>query len=130
MPNYSNTSATSISSGFQNYTVTSGSVSVGAQVLGAFGFQQYYITIPLNNSNAVSEVQTKCSLDSYWNLVDGTVVRRYPDWATSNYEISSMVYFTGGNLIIYTYLVELTGAPQAIPAFTIDARAFLFKAPF
>jgi len=130
MPNYSNTSATSISSGFQNYTVKDGSVSVGAQTLGAFGFQQYTITIPLENNNAISEVQLKCSLDSFWSLVDGTVFRRYPTWAISNYELSSMVYFTGGNLIIYTYLVDLTGASQSIPAFTIDARAFLFKAPF
>lgn len=130
MPNFTKTAATSLASGFQNYTVKDGSVSVASFTLGAFSYTNHTITIPLDNSNAISEVQLKVSLDSYWTSVEGVVYRRYPSWVASNYGIDSYVYFTGGNLVISSYVYDETGGSQTIPSFTITARAFLFKAPF
>lgn len=129
MPNFTKTAATSLASGFQNYTVKSGSVVVPSASLPAFSYTTHTITIPLDNANAVSEVQLNVSLDSYWTSVEGVVYRRYPNWP-GNYGIDSNVYFSGGNLVISSYLYDQTGSPQVIPAFTISARAFLFKAPF
>ena len=130
MPNLSKTAATSAVSGFQNYLYKTGSLTVSSFTLGAFSYSRQTITIPMSNANAISEVQVKLGLDSYWTSVEGVVYRRYPSWSASSYGVDTYCYFTGGNLIVDSYIYDETGASQTIPTFTIDVRAFLYLAPF
>ena len=123
--------ASSKFSGFKNNQNKSDSLSVASFTLGAFAFVAHTITIPIDNADSISSVQVKYTgLDDFWREVDGTAFRRYPSWSVQLYEISSQVYFSGSNLIIYTYIADLSGSSQTIPAFTIDVEAALFLAPF
>lgn len=119
-------------SGFQNYTAVSFAASVAGQNLTAGSFiGPIRASTPLNNSNAVCEVQIQYTgLDGFWRELPGVIVDNIPNAASPNYQIETFSYFSGGSLIVDTYISNQTGITVAIPAITFNCRGFLFLAPF
>lgn len=118
---------------FQEYDKVSFSVSVPGQNLTAGSFVSYTASTPLNNANAVTNIQIQYNgLDSFWRYVPGRVYAGYPDYdfGTRKYEVGSYTYYNGSNLNVFTYIVNQTGGTVAIPAFSVDIVAFLYLAPF
>lgn len=123
--------AASAFSGFKNYTAKEFSVSVPAQALGAGDFVQYSASTTLDNTNAVSQVQIRYTgLETFWRIVPGSVGARFPTYSAADYEITTLVYFSGGTLSVYSFIVDQTGLGTSIPDITIDCKASLFLAPF
>jgi hypothetical protein len=131
MSNVTKIRAASAFSGFKNSPTKLFSVSVPGQNLGAGAFVHYTASTTLDNANAISQVQVKyTNLETFWRVVPGMTIGRYPTYAVPNYEIGSLVYFTGGSVTVYTYIANQTGGVVAIPAISIDCSASLFLAPF
>lgn len=86
---------------------------------------------PLDNADQISEVQAQLSgLESFTREVEGSIVLNVPNNAAPTYQIEIMSYFTGGALIVDTYISNQTGGTITLPAITFNFTAFLFKAPF
>lgn len=120
-------------SGFSNYTPSVPfSTTVNSQNI-ATG---HYIgplraSTPLNNSNAVTEVQIQyVGLDSFVRILPGVIVYNTPNATSPNYQIESFSYFTGGNLIVDSYISNQTAGTITIPTITFACQGFLFNAPF
>lgn len=118
--------------GFSNYQEATFSAAYGGGNIAAGGFAgPIRAQTALNNSNAVSEVQVMWSgLESFYRLVPGATFQDYPTAGTRQYQVVSMVYYTGGNLIVDSYVVNQTGLTVSTPAITFNCRAFLYIAPF
>lgn len=118
-------------SGFSNYKQVTGSVSVPGQTLSASQvIGPFSITIPLDNTNAVSEVQLEYSgLDEFWRLLPGSIAVDYPNADLPNYQILSFSFYSGGFLNVDTYISDQAGG-SVIPNITINCNAFLYLAPF
>lgn len=123
--------ATTLFSGFGNYGSVPFSAVIAGQNLGAGAVVSAGASTPLNNTNAISQVQVQYTgLDAFWRLLPGVVIADYPNASSPNYQIESFSYFTNGILHVDTYISNQTGGTVAIPAITISCRAFLFLAPF
>lgn len=126
-----------LANGFKNYNSADFFVNYAG---GSIAFNTYAgpirATTPLNNTNAVAEVQVQYSgLETFWRSVPGVIITNYPNNATLTYQIQTFTYFSGGNLVVDTYIINQTGsavAPAAvsIPALTIYCSAKLYNAPF
>lgn len=131
MLNFSKAAFTTTAGGFKNYDSKDFSVSVPAQNLTVGNFVSYTATTPLNNTNAISQVQIRYNnLESFYRIVQGNTILRYPSYTTPDFEVGSIVYFTGGVVNVFTYIANQTAGTVAVPAFTINCRAFLYLAPF
>lgn len=131
MPNFTNLAATSAADGFKNYSSVSFSASIASQNIAAGGYATASASTPLNNANAVSQVQVQFSgVNSFWQVLTGSIYQDVPDSASMTYEIEAISYFTGGNAKVDTYIINETAGTISIPAITINCRAFLFLAPF
>lgn len=130
MINPSRSSASSKFSGLKNYNPLGSpfSVVVVGQVLAARAFVSATATTPLNNSNAVSQVQVQYSgVQTDWNVVYGSINNYF---SASTYEIESLYYFDSTNLNVFSVVVNQTGGNVTIPTITINCRGFLYLAPF
>lgn len=117
--------------GFKNYSESTFSVSYAGGNIVAGGYVKVTASTPLNNTNAVSEVQVQYSgLDSFTRLIPGSIAIDYPTVGTRQYQVNTLIYFTGGNLFVDNYIVNQTGGVVAVPAITFNCRAFLYVAPF
>lgn len=122
---------------FKNYNVTPTTFSfvIPSQNLAASGSGTPVTfgsgSTPLNNSNAVSRIKVQYSgVESTWRVVQGTITTEYPDWTTPTYQIVTIVFFTGGNLFVSTYVINETAGTITIPNITVNVSAALFLAPF
>lgn len=122
-------SLASAMTGYKNYESKSYSTTIPAQTLAAFEFKTYIATTTFSRSDTITETQVKYGVDSFWQVIDGTVVRRYPSWTATNYEVGSLVYFSGNTQTVYTFIFNQTGGPLAVPSIPIDCRTFFYKAP-
>lgn len=118
--------------GFKNYMEATFSTSYAGGSIGAGSYVGPIIaSTPLNNTNAVSEAQIQyVGLDTFWRLIPGSLAIDYPTAGTRQYQVNTLVYFTGGNLVIDNYVVNQTGGSVSVPAITFNCRGFLFLAPF
>lgn len=123
--------------GFKNYESVTFSVKYAGATIPTTNFVgPIRASTPLNNSNAVSEVQVQIvGLDSFWRYIPGQSVAAYPTGATEAYQVQTLAYYSGGSLVIDTYIINTTGSVVApgdvvIPALTINCRGFLYNAPF
>jgi len=131
MLNFSKVAFTTTASGFKNYASKDFSVSVPAQNLAAGNAVFYTASTTLDNTKAISQVQVRyTNLEPHYRVVQGETILRYPNYSTPDFEVGSIVYFSGGVLNVFTYVANQTGGTVAVPAFTITCRAFLFLAPF
>lgn len=118
-------------SGFKNYQAVTFSTAYGGGTLTVGTYAMVSATTPLNNSNAVSEVQVQFSgLETFYRLVPGSIAVDYPTSGTRTYEIEVIEYFLGGNLHMDFYIVNQTAGSVTVPAITFNCRAFLYVAPF
>jgi len=123
--------ATSLFSGFTNYSTATFSTTIAGQNIGALSYVSASATTPLNNTNAVTQVQIQLSgLDSFWRLLPGNLTINYPNSSAPNYQVEVLSYFKSGTLHVDTYVINQTGGTITIPTITINCRAFLFLAPF
>lgn len=124
--------STNAFSGFQNYTSVPFSTSIAGQNLGAGAFiGPIRATTPLNNTNAISQILIQYSgLDAFTRLLPGSIVVDYPNINSASYEIESFSYYSGGNLVVDTYISNQTGGTVVIPAITFNVTASLYVAPF
>lgn len=130
MINPSNSAASSKLSGLKNYNPLGApfSVVVTGQILAAGAFVSATASTPLNNSNAISQIQIQYSgVQTDWNVVYGSVGNFF---AASTYEIDSLYYFDSINLNVFSVVVNQTGGNVTIPTITINCRGFLYLAPF
>lgn len=119
-------------SGFKNYTTSIFSVSYagGSILAGAFAGVLRAST-PLNNGNAISEVQIQYSgIETFYQKIPGNVTNEYPNASATTYEIQSLTYFSGATLFVDSYIVNQTAGTITVPAITFNCRAFLYVAPF
>jgi hypothetical protein len=115
-----NTSSISFQAGIGTQNIASG---------GYIGPARAYA--PLNNTNAVTQVQLQYSgIDSFWRLLPGNIEVNIPNANSPTYQIESFSYFSGGNIIVDTYISNQTGSTITIPNITIYCRGFVFNAPF
>lgn len=122
--------ATSNFPGFQNYSIVYFSGGIVSQTLVAGGFVSLVISTPLNNTNAISQVQIQfAGLSNNFLIINGTT-DFFPNVPTPNYQVQSQPYYSGGNLNILTVVANNTGSSLTIPTITINVHAFLFIAPF
>lgn len=124
--------STNAFSGFQNYTSATFSVSLPGQNLAAGAFLgPIRATTPLNNTNAISQILIQYSgLDAFTRLLPGSIVVDYPNSGSPSYEVESQSYYSGGNLVVDTYISNQTGGVVAIPAITFNVTTSLYVAPF
>lgn len=124
--NFQNISAASQFPGFKNYTIVSLTGSIPGQTLAAGHFAQTTISTPLNNTNAVSQVQLQYSgVNSNYFVIPG--FQQYNPSGT--YQIESLVYYVSGNINILTLVSNQTAGSITIPTITLNAVAFLFVSP-
>lgn len=124
-------SAASAFSGFKNSSAVSFQATIGTQSVLAGHFLSTTATTPLNNANSISQVQIQYGgLETFYRVVPGLTILRYPTYTTPNFEIGSVVYFSGGILNVFTYLANQTAGTIVVPDIIISCRAFLFIAPF
>jgi hypothetical protein len=139
--NLNNVQYTNLFDGFKNYDNKTGSnsihqllgLSAGTSVVVTAGsyIGPVSITIPLNNSNAVSQVLVQYGgLESFYRLLPGIIIVDYPDAGSASYQIQSISYYSGGNLHIDNYVINETGGSVTVPDITFNCTASLFKAPF
>lgn len=127
MPNLTSILAASSFAGFKNYqTHITGSGTIPSQALTIGGFASTNITIPLNNSNAVSTSQVQfVTVESFWHELSGIV-----NSGTSSYSIEALSAYTGGNLVVTIIAANETGSTITLPTQTINVQAQLYVAPF
>lgn len=120
-------------SGFSNYTPSVPfSVTVNGQNIGVGAFLgPLRASTPLDNSNAVTEVQIQyIGLDSFFRILPGNIIYNVPNSLSPNYQIESFSYFSGGKLVVDSYISNQTGGTITIPTITFSCQGFLFNAPF
>lgn len=118
-------------SGFKNYSNVSFSGSIAGQSLAAGHVASMSCHTPLNNTNAVSQVQVQFSgVETVWRPVYGGLAINYPNNTSPSYQIEVVTYFSGGNIYLDAYVSNQTGTSVTIPSITFNVRAFLFNAPF
>lgn len=119
-------------SGFKNYTTASFSAVFTTQaiLIGKF-VGPIRATTPLNNANSVTQVQIQYSgLDAFTRILPGVIIHNVPTSNSPSYQIESFSYFTGGNLIVDSYVINESAGTITPPTITFNCRAFLFLAPF
>lgn len=124
-------------SGFKNYSAVSFSTVYAGGTIASGGYTgPIRATTALNNTNAVTAVQVQyTNIETFYRQLPGYSFVDYPSAGTRTYQIQSFSYFTGGNLIIDSYISNQTGnvvapGPVTVPAITFNCRAFLYSAPF
>lgn len=120
-------------SGFSNYTPSVPfSTSAPSQNIAAGAYiGPLRASTPLNNSNAVTEVQIQyVGLDTFFRTLPGNIIYNVPSSLSPNYQIESFSYFTGGVLRVDSYISNQTGGTITIPTITFNCQGFLFNAPF
>lgn len=114
--------------GFRNYLRATATVTIPAQTLSGGGYAVVSALLPLNNTNAVSSVKIQyISVESVWRQAQGSTVTT---GGGGSYELESFTYYSGGNLVVDTYVADQTGSANTIPAQTINIVARLYKSPF
>lgn len=124
--------ASSNFSGFMNSSAATFSASVSSQNISAGGYiGPIRASTPLNNTNAVSQVQIQYSgVDSFWRILPGNITYNVPNSSSPTYQIESFSYFSGGTLYVDSYVSNQTGGTITIPAIIFNCRGFVFLAPF
>lgn len=126
--NYTNIQSTSTADAFKSYNIKPFSSSIAGQTLSAGTFVSTTATTTVDNTNAVTQVQTRYSgLESFYRVINGCAISNY---VVNTYQIQTLYYFTATTLTVQTIVINQTGGNVTIPAITIDCRAFLFLAPF
>lgn len=124
--------ASSSFSGFMNTSAVSFQAGIGSQNIASGGYiGPARAQTALNNTNAITQVQIQYGgLDSFWRVLPGNIVYNVPNSSSPTYQIESFSYYSGGNLIVDTYVSNQTGSTITIPNITIYCRGFVFDAPF
>lgn len=105
------------------------SVAVPSQALAANAGVIYTAQFSLTKSTSISDVQVRYTgRDTLWYWVDG--FQTFTDPAASAFSIATRVFINAGVLNVKNFIIDNTGAPQTLPAFTVDCRAFFYDAPF
>lgn len=113
--------------GFRNSNdaILTGSIAGGTLTAGAFVSTTMSATLP--NTAAISQVQIQyAGVTTEYFVLNGSLVYN----PTTNYQIESLVSYSGTTLNVFTVVSNQTAGSITIPTITMTARAFLFLAPF
>jgi len=121
-------SAMSSLAGFKNYAHETASGTIPTQSVGVGSYATTTITIPLDNTNAISTAKITHSVEAFTWQLTGFVSSGY--LVGGEYTISTISYYSGGNFVIDIYAANQTGGSITLPTITSEVEARLYKAPF
>lgn len=103
-----------------------------AVLLGAGSSQSYTFSYAVDNSESVSRIRINyASVNTNWYQLEGFFSFFNANISTGGlFDIATYVSYSGGNLNITVYVVNLAAVPAVIPAQTYDATYRLFNVPF
>lgn len=127
MPDLTKLSGVSSLAGFKNYNSGTATASVAAQTLPTGGYVTTSLSIPLNNSNAITTSKITYSVENFSRQCTGTT---NTGLIGSGYSITSISYYLNSAFNVQIYVVDQTGAGVTIPAIGIQVDARLYVAPF
>lgn len=129
--NTKNTIMSSFRPGLGNKATRTGSLSVPAQSYGGATFQNraFSTEIEIGRTNEIVEVQIQVpGIDSTWRLADGLMIYYRPNFNSASYSVIINMSYTGSKLKIEANISQINASTT--PAFTINARIYLYTAPF
>lgn len=124
--NVQNLVAISSLSGLKNYNKVGApfSVVIPGQTLTTGSFVSATASTPLNNANAISQLQIQYSgVQTDWNVVYGSINNYF---ASSTYEIESLYYFDSTNLNVFTVIANQSAGSVTIPSITVNCVGWLY----
>lgn len=116
--------------GLANYNTVSFFFTINAHTAPVGGATAWTSSWPLDNTNAISGIQLNyAGLETVWRPVSGDLLLNIP-YTGTQYQLETIIYYSGGNLNVNTYVINETASPLSIPQFFVNVRAFLYNAPF
>lgn len=126
----SNTLYDSSLAGLANYNSVSFNFTVNAHSLPTGNVTSWTSSWPLNNANAISGVQLNyAGLETVWRPISGALTLNIP-YTGPQYQLETIIYYSGGAIVVKTFVINETAGTVSIPQFFVNVRVFLYNAPF
>jgi hypothetical protein len=110
---------------YLNYGTETGSVSIPSTSYGANTYKTYTITIPLDRTDDITNVKINFShIAGAWFDFPTTDLE-----LDSNFTLSTVGSYSGSQLTITFYVVNISGAINSNTATDVTAKAALFVTP-
>lgn len=117
--------------GIGNFKNVEVSQSIPAVSIGAFGSNTTVISVPMDKSDVLTQVQFRLvGIESVWRVVTERMIVYTPSFSSATETFTILSDFSGSTLSLRVRVGNPTGSTKNSSAFTFNANVTFFTAPF